>query len=262
MNIETGYREDLHARIVKMHADYYPVHGFGDKFMSDVSRELEEFLSRCDKHRNGIFHFSKDGEILGTVIIDGGDLEHGLARLRWFIMDARAKGTGMGNRLMEAAMAHVDLSGFDACHLWTIAGLPASRHLYEKHGFVLTESKMGTKYGPEKEELMFIRKTPKISLKVTRFVDLDCPGWVEAIFKDAHGKTQIIHEKEPVISSVRLEEKDLPTHIELACQVVKQWIDPSGRSLSQIKIPWGIESVEEETSFTVLSESLMYWALT
>jgi len=147
-----------------MHANYYPVHGFGDKFIQDVSSELEEFLDRHDtennQHKNGIFYVTQGNEILGTIIIDGGDLMPGIARLRWFIMDARTKGTGMGNQLMEAAMNHVDVMGFKECHLWTIAGLPASRHLYEKHGFILSESKRGTKYGPEKEELMFIRKTP------------------------------------------------------------------------------------------------------
>jgi GNAT superfamily N-acetyltransferase len=46
---------------------------------------------------------------------------------------------GLGQLLMQEAIAFCKTVRFNQVYLWTFAGLTGARHLYEKFGFALTE---------------------------------------------------------------------------------------------------------------------------
>jgi DNA-binding MarR family transcriptional regulator/GNAT superfamily N-acetyltransferase len=159
--IVTGYRPGLIARITEMHALYYArTSGFGRHFETVVAGGLNDFCERLDRPCNSIWTTVCGEEIVGSVAIDGEDLGQGIAHLRWFIVDDRVRGGGVGRQMLSAALAFADDKRFAETHLWTFAGLAAARHLYETHGFVCVEERAGTQWGSEVLEQRFVRACP------------------------------------------------------------------------------------------------------
>ncbi|MBP5857825.1 MarR family transcriptional regulator [Marivibrio halodurans] len=158
IEIRRGYLPGLAARILDMHITYYGRSaGFGRPFEAKVGGELCAFLTRLDNPRNATWSAVRAGRIVGSVSIDGEDLGDGRAHLRWFIVDDGQRGTGIGRKLIDAAMAFVDEAGFAETHLWTFSGLDAARRLYEQAGFELVEQHPGTQWGRTVEEQRFVR---------------------------------------------------------------------------------------------------------
>jgi len=158
VQIITGYQPGALGRIIQLHARYYShSHGFGQYFESQVAAGLAEFAARLEKPRNQIWLAMQAGRIVGSVSIDGTSLGKGLAHLRWFIVDESLHGSGIGCRLLAAALAFCDRQGFAATQLWTFQGLERARRLYENAGFVLTEEKPGDQWGKPVVEQRFVR---------------------------------------------------------------------------------------------------------
>lgn len=162
LTIETGYRPGVIGRIATMHALYYThAAGFGRPFEAQVAAGVSEFSGRLDRPGNQLFvAFSSAHGIIGSVAIDGEDLGDGRAHLRWFIVDDVVRGQGAGRRLLQEALSFCDRRGFRQTDLWTFAGLDAARHLYEAHGFMLAEERLGRQWGEEVTEQRFVRPRP------------------------------------------------------------------------------------------------------
>jgi uncharacterized protein YhfF/RimJ/RimL family protein N-acetyltransferase len=124
-------------------------HGFGVYFESGRMADIAAFLARFDARRDGVWVATDGGEVLGTIVIDGGaNDDPSVAQLRWFVMADALRGRGMGRRMMQAAMdfcrpryARVRLGTFSALH--------AARHLYESFGFRKVYEQPSTAWGPE-----------------------------------------------------------------------------------------------------------------
>ena len=133
-----GYRPGDIGRITGLHGTYYHRNcGFGLYFESKVAIELSQFLNRFDDATNGFWVATVDGEMAGSVSLDGAEAEGDGARLRWFIVDPAFHGLGIGRKLMGAVTEFCDGAGFPRVYLWTMRGLDAARHLYEEFGFTL-----------------------------------------------------------------------------------------------------------------------------
>ena len=158
VSIEEGYRPGLIGQIVSLHAETYSDWaGFGSPFEAKVASELAEFIGRLDRSANGLWHVTEEGRLLGSIAIDGEDLGGGLAHLRWFIVDPRSRGSGIGKRLLARAIDAADQQGFAEIRLWTLKGLDAARTLYERSGFVLADEYQGDQWGRRITEQTFVR---------------------------------------------------------------------------------------------------------
>lgn len=141
----TGYQPGALGRIVELHGSYYAEHWeLGLYFEAKVATEMAAFLSRFDPAHDGAWFAQVDGVIVGSVIIDGADPAGEGARLRWFIIDPRYQGLGIGKRLMQEAMSFCQRTGFPRVWLTTFAGLDTARHLYDKFGFHLCGEEDGS----------------------------------------------------------------------------------------------------------------------
>ena len=141
-----------------MHALYYArTSGFGQRFESMVAAGLASFCDRLASPKNAIWSAVLDDRIMGSIAIDGEDLGGNLAHLRWFILDDRARGTGIGRRLLSTALDFADAQGFAETHLWPFSGLDAARRLYESQGFQCVEEYSGDQWGTQVLEQKFVR---------------------------------------------------------------------------------------------------------
>jgi GNAT superfamily N-acetyltransferase len=158
LSIHRGYLPGCIGRIAELHARHYaPLVGFGLAFEARVARELADFCERLDPQRDGLWLLVRNGRVEGSIVIDGVHAADEGAHLRWFIASDAVRGTGWGNRLIEAAMDFCRACGHRRVYLWTFEGLDAARHLYEKHGFRLAQQAPGRQWGVEVNEQRFER---------------------------------------------------------------------------------------------------------
>jgi GNAT superfamily N-acetyltransferase len=153
-DIVRGYTPGAIGRIAEMHGRYYGREwGFPSSFEALVAREVADFVDGCDPAREGLWLL--DGErVLGSIaLVRPRDGEP--ARLRWFITADAARGSGAGALLMQAAMDFARQAGYRRLYLTTFAGLDAARHLYERHGFVLTAESRDDHWGAAVNEQRF-----------------------------------------------------------------------------------------------------------
>jgi GNAT superfamily N-acetyltransferase len=158
--IHKGYLPGAIGRIVDLHATYYHRQAqFGLRFESRVARELADFCERYVEDRDGLWLALKDGQVKGSIAIDGLGAKENGAHLRWFICSDSTRGTGMGTALLAAAIAFCRSRRYDLVDLWTFEGLDAARHLYEKFGFRLVHEQRGAQWGVEVNEQRFELRT-------------------------------------------------------------------------------------------------------
>ncbi|MFZ3322825.1 MAG: GNAT family N-acetyltransferase [Usitatibacter sp.] len=154
VEIGEGYSPGCVGRIVELHGKYYAEHqGFGSYFESKVARELGEFCSRYTPGRDGLWVARRSGVIEGSIAIDGNDAA--CARLRWFIVSDALRGTGVGTRLIEAAIEFCRSRGYPRVRLVTFSTLSAALHLYVKHGFRLIHEEPGSNWGKDVMEQVY-----------------------------------------------------------------------------------------------------------
>jgi Transcriptional regulators len=159
IEIVTGYHPGMIGRIAEMHGRYYAQHHqFGYFFEGKVASGLAEFANRLAHETNQIWLAVSNGNIVGSVAIDGEDLGNHQAHLRWFILDDSCRGTGIGRKLLTQAMAFCDAHHFHSTQLWTFSGLDAARRLYEDVGFYLTQEWQGDQWGKMMTEQQFTRE--------------------------------------------------------------------------------------------------------
>jgi GNAT superfamily N-acetyltransferase len=144
------------GRVTEMHALYYSRHhGFGLFFEARVATELSELLARFDAALDGFWTALSDGNIVGSVAIDGSKAATEGARLRFLIVDPEFQGLGIGNLLLSSAVDFCRDKCLKKVYLTTFEGLDAARHLYEKAGFRLVLQETGSHWGKTEIEQVF-----------------------------------------------------------------------------------------------------------
>jgi len=163
VSVEKGYIPGCIGRICELHARFYSkLVGFGLPFESRVARELAEFCTRYDGLRDGLWLAIYDGQVHGSIAIDGVHADGEGAHLRWFITSDEIRGGGAGTALLSAAMDFCKIRSYQQVYLWTFAGLNSARHLYEKFGFQLVHQQRGAQWGLEVDEQRFeLRRPPR-----------------------------------------------------------------------------------------------------
>ncbi|KAM0346289.1 hypothetical protein ACHAPU_005718 [Fusarium lateritium] len=173
ISIEPGYRPGILARCLEMHIAYYhPFNSWGLEFETSVGKDWADLIQRLKSNpHNQIFaavQSSQDDDsvaftqkIIGTIMIDAEHLQQpGTAQIRGFIVDERARGLGVGKRLMAAAMDFIQEQGFDKVTLFTSKTQEASLYLYNKAGFVIVQEAEKDLWGATLNELQLDWKRP------------------------------------------------------------------------------------------------------
>ena len=143
-----GYYPGVIGKITELHAVYYNENwGFDVTFETQVGAELADFIRHFDEKRDGLWIAIHNEDFAGSIAIDGSEAVDEGARLRWFIVDPRFQGQGIGKRLMKQTVDFCRQKPFTKVYLWTFRGLDAARRLYEAFDFRLCEEKQIVQWG-------------------------------------------------------------------------------------------------------------------
>ncbi len=125
--------------VTYQHALFYSRnYGFDITFDSYVGDAISCFIKNQDPQRERLWIAEHRGTILGSIAIV--KEREDTAQLRWFLLEPRAQGRGIGKRLLQGAIDFSIDRGYRKIMLWTVSNLEAARSLYARYGFSLTET--------------------------------------------------------------------------------------------------------------------------
>ena len=156
MNAEPEIRRELRAgdlgRIVELHGRVYgPEYGVDASFEAMVLADLAARVADGWPGRGAVWLVDLAGEPgrLGgcLALSDEGD---GLGFLRWFVLDPELRGRGLGRRMVGELIETAAEQGFQRLALNTFSELDAAARIYREHGFEVTSSEIGPRWGRER----------------------------------------------------------------------------------------------------------------
>lgn len=120
--------------VIAAHGAFY-AHEFGwnEDFEMLVAQIAIRFIRKFNAARERCWIAEMDGEPVGSVFL----VQHSMtvAKLRLLILDPKARGLGIGKRLVEECIAHARRLGYRKLTLWTQSILLAAREIYRQAGF-------------------------------------------------------------------------------------------------------------------------------
>ena len=134
--------------IVSRHAELYAEeYGWGTPFEGLCAQIVADFVNNYDAKRERCWIAEMDGENVGCVMLVK-DPDN-VARIRLLLVDPKARGLGLGQRLTDECVKFARATGYRKVTLWTHSILTAARHVYEKAGFTLTSSEPRHTWGKD-----------------------------------------------------------------------------------------------------------------
>jgi DNA-binding MarR family transcriptional regulator/GNAT superfamily N-acetyltransferase len=132
--------------IVKHNAELYAQeYGWREPFEGVCAQIVADFVNKYDAERERGWIAELDGENVGGVMLaNDGD---GVARIRLLFVEARARGLGIGARLVDETVRFARAAGYRKITLWTHSVLTAARHVYQSAGFKLMRSEEHQSWG-------------------------------------------------------------------------------------------------------------------
>ncbi|GAA0133768.1 hypothetical protein YSY43_06080 [Paenibacillus sp. YSY-4.3] len=86
------------------------------------------------------------GDNVGSIVL--AQENENTARIRLLIVDSKARGMGVGSRLVEEAIRFAKRKGYHKIVLWTNHVLKEARHIYRNKGFQLIFEEEHNNFGP------------------------------------------------------------------------------------------------------------------
>lgn len=121
--------------VVERHgARYAAEYGWDASFETLVARIVADFAERADSTREAAWIAELDGERVGCVFCTASDAAD-TAHLRLLLVEAPARGAGVGTRLVDECVRFARRAGYTRMTLWTNDVLVAARRIYERAGF-------------------------------------------------------------------------------------------------------------------------------
>lgn len=138
--------------VISRHGSVYAEEfGWDITFEAMVAEIAAKFLRDFNPEREACWIAERDTERgperIGSVFVV--EQSKTVAKLRMLVVDATARGLGLGNRLVETCEDFARAKGYRKMVLWTNANLLDARRIYEKRGFKLVSSEPHHSFGKD-----------------------------------------------------------------------------------------------------------------
>jgi DNA-binding MarR family transcriptional regulator/N-acetylglutamate synthase-like GNAT family acetyltransferase len=148
MVVLRGLRPGDLGWIVQRHGEVYArEYGWSSSFEALVARIGADYLDKHQAGRDDAWIAEVDGQRAGCVLCVRSDEE--TAQLRVLLVEAWARGHGLGARLVDECIRFARDSGYRKLVLWTNDVLVAARRIYQAAGFELVREEAHHSFGKD-----------------------------------------------------------------------------------------------------------------
>ena len=134
---EEGFRPGYLGRMIQMQGEYYDVVWAepGMNFEVLMARQMCDFREGYNTDHDLLITANLSQQIVGYLAVVGNSKERSGARLRWFLVEEKYQGMGIGCELLNRALNFCRKAGFKTAWLWTMENLEKAQRLYAQAGF-------------------------------------------------------------------------------------------------------------------------------
>ena len=128
-------------------AVYAQEYGYDAQFEALVAEIVAHFVQRYDAKRERCWIAEQGGEVVGSVFLV--ERSKTVAQLRLLLVEPKARGSGLGTRLVSECVRFARQTGYRKLVLWTQSELRAARRLYEAAGFRIVRKEKNHSFGKD-----------------------------------------------------------------------------------------------------------------
>jgi len=137
--------------VVHRHGAVYALeHGWDEQFEALVAGVVAKFIQTFDPKRERCWLAEKDGEVVGSVFLV--NQSKAVAQLRLLLVEPKARGMGIGARLVSEALRFAWQARYRKIAACTYSVLRAAQRIYERAGLRLVREEPHHRFGHDLTE--------------------------------------------------------------------------------------------------------------
>lgn len=140
---DIGWAIERHAIV------YAEEFGWNAEFEALVAKLFARFANEHDPAAERCWIAELDRERAGCVFVVRNADDPSMAQLRCLLVEPKARGFGIGRRLVDECIAFAQSVGYPKMMLWTNDVLVSARRIYEAAGFKLAKEEPHRSFGKD-----------------------------------------------------------------------------------------------------------------